>query len=107
AVAIYVRNLLLNWLVIVPVLCLALLFLRFVAATSVGVARGQDDWWVLIFIGVFGVACLIRAQAFATAHRPPRREPPAPDSSPGDKTGPSPNNIDQRAFLNNDLLWSI
>src|SRR5271165_1468406 len=107
AVATYVRNLILNWLVIIPVLCLALLFLRFVAATSVGVARGQNDWQFLVLIGVFGVACLIRAQAFTTAHRPPRREPPPTVPSPDGKPEPSPNNIDQRAFLKNDLLWTI
>ena len=106
AVAIYARNLLLNWLVIVPVLCLALLFLRFIAATSVGIARGRDDWWILALVGLFGVACLVRAQAFTTAHRPPRREPP-PDPSPNGKTGPSPNNIDQPAFLKNNLVWSF
>ena len=72
-----------------------------------GIARGQDDWWVLILIGVFGVACLIRAQAFTTAHRPPRREPPQTVPSPDGKPKPSPNNIDQRAFVENDLVWSI
>ncbi len=107
AVAIYARNLLLNWLVIVPVLCLALLVLRFIAATSVGIARGRDDWWVLVLVGLLGVACLVRAQAFTTAHRPPRREPPPTNSSPNGKAGPSPNNIDQPAFLKNDLVWSL
>jgi hypothetical protein len=38
ALAIYSRNLLLNWLVLIPVLCLALLSLQFVATVSFGVA---------------------------------------------------------------------
>jgi Patatin-like phospholipase len=98
-VAIYLRNLILNWFVIIPVLCLALLALKLVATISVGIARGQDDWGLLIIIGLLGVVCLIKAQAFTTAHRPTRRE--APD------TDPSPRNIDQAAFLKNDLAWSL
>ena len=47
AVALYARNLLLNWLVILPVLCLVLFGLKFIATTSVAVARAQNDWWLV------------------------------------------------------------
>ena len=43
AIAIYARNLLLNWLVILPVLCLALFGLKLIAVSSVAVAREQND----------------------------------------------------------------
>lgn len=99
AVAIYLRNLILNWLVIIPVICLALLSLKFVATVSVGIARSQDYWWFLVIIGMFGAACLIITQAFTTAHRPARREPPGTD--------PSPNNVPQFSFLKNGLVWSL
>jgi len=106
AVAIYARNLLLNWLVIVPVLCLALLILKFIATTSVWAARGQDDQWLVITVGLIGAASLIVAQAFTTRHRPVRREP-EPKALPSDGTDPSPNNAGQRAFVFKDLGWSV
>ena len=39
AVAIFVRNLILNWLIIIPVVCLALLSLKLIATVSVWVAH--------------------------------------------------------------------
>ena len=107
AVAIYIRNLLLNWLVIIPVLCLALLFLKLVAAVSVAVAYGQDDGWLIGIIGLIGAAALIVAQAYTTAHRPVRRERRAPEPLAGGQSVASPNNIGQPAFLENDLAWSL
>ncbi len=107
AVALYTRNLLLNWLVIVPALCLALLLLKLITAISVAVARGADDMGFVLAIGLIGAACLIRAQAFATAHRPVRRECSATKPSPSGKPALSPNNTGQRAFVKNDLAWSV
>ena len=107
AVAIYIRNLLLNWLVIIPVLCLALLFLKLVAAVSVAVAYGQDDGWLIGIVGLIGAAALIVAQAYTTAHRPVRRERRAPEPLAGGQSVASPNNIGQPAFLENDLAWSL
>lgn len=100
-VAIFLRNLILNWLVIIPVLCLALLALKFTATVSVGIARGTEQWGLLIAIGLLGVACLIVAQAFTTAHRPTRRELPGTDPVARD------GNIDQPTFLRRDLVWSF
>jgi CHAT domain len=106
AAAIHFRNFLLNWRVNVPVLCLALLFLRFVAAASVGLARGQV-YWLVILIGLFGAVCLIIAQALTTVYRLPRPEPLPTNSTPNGETGPWFNKIDPRTFLKNDLVWSV
>jgi hypothetical protein len=97
-IAIYLRNLILNWLVIIPAVCLALLGLKFLAASFVGIAR-SDGPWIPVVMGLFGAACLIKAHAFTTSHRPTRRE--APD------TEPSPHNVEQSVFLKNGLLWSL
>ena len=106
AVALYARNLLLNWLVILPVLCLVLFGLKFIATASVAVARDQDGWWLVGVSGLIGAAALIIAQAFTTSHRPVRREP-QPDTLPGDEPEASPRNIRQRTFITHDLSWSV
>jgi hypothetical protein len=107
AVALYTRNLLLNWLVIVPALCVALLLLKLITATSVSVARDQSEGWFILAIGLVGAAALIRAQAFATAHRPARRKPSAPEPSLRGKPAPSSDGGGQGAFIKNDLVWSV
>jgi hypothetical protein len=106
AVALYARNLLLNWLVILPVLCLALFGLKFIATASVAVAREEDAWWLIGAIGLIGAASLIVAQAFTTRHRPVRRESP-PKPLKGVPPTASPNNIRQRTFIERDLVWSV
>ena len=106
AVAIYARNLLLNWLVILPILCLALFGLKLIAASSVAVAREQNAWWPVGVIGISGVVALIVAQAFTTSHRPVRREK-QPVSLPGEEPKASPHNIRQRTFITHDLPWSV
>jgi hypothetical protein len=106
AVALYARNLLLNWLVILPVLCLVLFILKLIAATSVGVARNPDFSWLVGAIGLIGAAALVVAQAFTTSHRPVRRER-QPDTPKGEQPVASPNNIRQRAFITHDLPWSV
>ncbi len=93
AVAIVVRNLILNWLVIIPVVCIALLGLQFVAAASVRAAESQNHDCLLISIGAAGVIFLIAAQAFTTRHRPTRRL--------------DEDNVYERTFLWRDLIWSI
>jgi hypothetical protein len=93
AIAIVARNLLLNWLIIIPVLCLVLLALKLIAAVSVAVAHGNEDGWLVLLILAAGIVCLIVAQAFTTRHRPPRRHPDG--------------NIDQKCFLVGDFIWAI
>jgi hypothetical protein len=97
-IAIFLRNMILNWLVIIPVVCLALLGLKFLAAFLTGVAR-SDQAWMPVFTGLLGAACLIKAQAFTTSHRPTRREPP--------DTEAAPHNVGQTAFFKGCLIWSL
>lgn len=92
AVAIIVRNLILNWLIIIPVVCLVLLGLKIVASASVWIAEDNDGRWVIILIALAGAIALGAAQAFATRHRPTRR---APDD-----------NVNQPRFLARDLIWA-
>jgi hypothetical protein len=106
AIAIYARNLLLNWLVILPVLCLALFGVKLIAVSSVAVARVQTTFWPVALIGIFGAVALIVAQAFTTSHRPARREE-QPDPVPGQDPKASPHNIRQRTFITHDLSWSV
>ena len=89
AVAIFVRNLLLNWLIIIPVVCLALLSLKLTATVSVWVAHALKDPPIMIAIALLGAICLVGAQAFTSRHRPTRRTPHG--------------NVDERAFLLCDL----
>jgi hypothetical protein len=112
-IAIYLRNLLLNWLVIIPAVCLALLGLKFLAASFVGIAR-SDEPWIPSVMGLLGAACLIKAHAFTTSHRPTRREAPIKEEAldkelqqKAPDTEPSPHNVAQPVFLKNGLVWSL
>ncbi len=98
-VAIYLRNLLLNWLIIIPAICLVLIALKLLVGVSVFIAREGTPWW-LDLIGLAGVACLILSLAFTTRHRPTRRE------SDGTPLQPSDTNADQTTFLRHGLAWS-
>ena len=99
--AISVRNLLLNWLVIIPAIALALLGLKFIAALTIGVERIDGAWWPQALILLAGIACLIVAQAFTTSNRPTRRVLPG---TPRSREAAS---INQANFLSGDLLWSL
>jgi hypothetical protein len=101
AVAIVVRNLLLNWLVIIPVVCIALLALKIIAAVGVLIAHG-DNYKPVIDVVFAGVVFVIVAQAFTTYHRPARR-PPAPATA----SSQQPGNTSQQHFLWGDLVWSV
>ena len=93
AVAIFSRNLILNWLIIIPVVGLALLALKLTATVSTWVAHNVDNPWGAIAVVLVGAVCLIVAQAFTNNHRPTRRAPHG--------------NAAERAFLWHDLAWAI
>ena len=101
-IAIYLRNLLLNWLVIIPAIAVVLLVLKFVITGAVEVARLDTIWWPQFVGALIGVACLLLAQAFTTSRRPTRRPPPPPDCAKTD----DPYNATQTQFQFNDLIWS-
>jgi hypothetical protein len=73
AVAICVRNLILNWLVIIPIVCLTLLALKLTATLSVWVAHNVVDPKIMIVLALFGAFFLIVAQSFTNRRRPSRR----------------------------------
>jgi hypothetical protein len=98
---IFLRNLLLNWLVIVPAVALVLLVLKLIATILIAIARIEDAWWPHALMALVGVACLIVAQAFTTRHRPTRRKLDGTPSSVDE------GNIDQKTFLGHDLIWSF
>jgi len=92
AVAITVRNLVLNWLVIIPVVCLVLLALKIIAALGVWTAREVVSNNV-IYLLLAGCLCLIVAQSFTSSHRPSRR---------GDK-----GNVNEFSFLLRNFAWAF
>jgi len=74
AVALIIRNLLLNWLVIIPVLCAALLILKLVAITVAWISQIDAQYSTDLFLPflIAGGLCLILALRFATKQRPTR-----------------------------------
>jgi hypothetical protein len=110
AVAIVVRNLVLNWLIIIPVVCVAVLALKLTATLSTWIAHvGQNEWfgdqykdWLIIAVLGFGMFCLMRAQSFTTRHRPTRRpDPPAQNGQ--EQIG----NVYEGDFLRHDFIWAV
>ena len=93
AVAIILRNLALNWLIIIPVVCLALLGLKFATAASVRAAESRNYTGLIILLAAVSVILLIAAQAFTTRHRPTRRA--------------ANGNVYEPTFLRCDLIWSV
>jgi hypothetical protein len=93
AVALAIRNLILNWFVILPVLCLVLLVLKFFAILFVWFSQFDEQScgpWFYSVLGL-GCLCLIIALRFTTSNRPTR----------GDSRA------DQTEFLFADLLPSV
>jgi hypothetical protein len=93
AVAIFVRNLLLNWLIIIPVVCWTILSLKLVATFSVWLAHNVVDTRAMLAIAVIGAIFLIFAQGFTNRHRPTRRAENA--------------NVEEGAFLWHDLVRAV
>ncbi|MDO9414141.1 MAG: patatin-like phospholipase family protein [Pseudolabrys sp.] len=105
-IAIYIRNLLLNWLVIIPAVAVVLAVLKMIVTGSVWLAGIDQVWWPHALSLLAGIACLILAQRFATHYRPTRRPPPPPlPKPPAERV--DPNNIDQTRYLLNGLIWSL
>jgi len=73
-IAIYVRNLLVNWLVILPFLAAIILSFKLLGVALAGAAAiNEDSWSPHIYFGLLGVASLVIALSYATANRPSRR----------------------------------
>lgn len=125
AVAIVVRNLVLNWFVIIPVVAFAVLALKFIATISVWIADNVDCSAVMIPLALAGAILLIVAQAFTIYHRPALLQLPSPPL--GQATHPLPRikcwlcrhtvghekfffcrriNVNDTCFIVGDLIWA-
>jgi len=93
AVALIIRNLLLNWLVIIPVLCAALLILKLVALTVAWISQIDERYSHDLFLAfaIAGSVFLILSLRFATRQRPTR----------------GPSRAAQGAFLRWDLAPAV
>ncbi|WP_316168485.1 MULTISPECIES: hypothetical protein [unclassified Bradyrhizobium] len=97
-IAIWLRNFLLNWLIIVPAVCSLILILKMVAAISIGIAvLPQDDpsAWILVLIALVLVGV---ALGFTTRNRPTSHL-----RDMRDKFG-RPVGVNQGTFIRRDLV---
>ena len=76
AVAIVVRNLVLNWFVIIPVVAFGVLLLKLIATISVWTAENVVNPDVMIPLAGVGAVLLVLAQAFTIYHRPALQRQP-------------------------------
>ncbi len=101
--AVYIRNLITNWLVILPFLAAAILALKIVVVALTGFShldRPQIQPGPGILILIAGIIFLFVALRFMTAHRPSRRLQEAPQVSTSAEDH-------DRVFLRQSLLWSL
>ena len=96
-IAVYLRNLLLNWLIIVPVMCLGIIAAKVLIVALVGLAYVR---FALELMGVAGVFCLMIALRFNTRKRPSRHDEAAR------RAGVLGECSDQ-TFFNGSLAWSL
>jgi hypothetical protein len=78
ALAICLRNVVLNWLVIIPLLCIVLLIIKLIAVFAIGVAHHAPTWSVIAIFGILGAVLLVFALSRVTRYRPTRRLPQDP-----------------------------
>ena len=94
AVAISIRNLLLNWLVYLPVLIAALVLLKLMAVAVAWIGQYPPNAcspWVVALPAGLGILCLIASLRFGIRHRPTQGGQP----------------VDQTKFLRRDLLPAV
>ena len=96
AAALYVRNLILNWLVILPALCLALLAVKGFAA-GVFLLPGTGRYAAVAFVAL-GAVLMIWVLAFALLNRPSRN----PCQVLGQASGPQPSAAATRSATGSD-----
>jgi len=95
AVALYLRNLFLNWLVLLPWSCVILMGLRLFATFTAWLWRLNASACPLFaVVAIAGALCLIKVLRFRTSCRPTRGNSAARERG-------------QSAFLRHDLIWTI
>jgi hypothetical protein len=98
-VALYIGNLTVNWLIILPFVCFAILSLKIAAWLLVWLTL-EKVWALQIPIAMVGAFGLIMATAFATRHRP--------SLQPQDlETEEQAKGASARDFLRGYLIWSL
>jgi hypothetical protein len=97
-VAVYLRNLVLNWLVILPVLCGGILLLKLMVVVLTGFSYMNHALRPrLVLVGV-GIVFLVMALRYVTRHRPSRQADQPSEVHGGD--------ADKR-FIAGSLIWSL
>src|SRR5215831_18303400 len=120
AIALYVRNLILNWLVILPALCLLLFAIKLGAVMAYWLSGNRG---LLVVLALLGVVLMVWVLRFATRNRPtckPRivvQQPAVAQGAPADARGePDPHHneagrvatgADQKQFLLRYLLAAL
>ncbi len=119
AVALYMRNLLLNWLIFAPVLCAAILVIKLLALIGFGLSNLDALWMEVTVVSVFGIVGLalqVSALRFALLNRPTRL--PLPDQGhiaakeentarAASRKQAVKHGADQAAFLRHDLYPAV
>src|SRR5215467_13729687 len=97
--AVYARNLIINWLVILPALCAAILALKIVVVWLIGMSHINHATHPRMVIVGFGILFLLIALSYASGSRPSRLKRPGQDCDQrrGSETG----------FLKGSLVWSL
>lgn len=71
AAALYIRNMVLNWLVLIPILCIVLLgFKGFAAFMGAFTRIPPDVWWPAAVVGAIAAVALVAALRFTCLYRP-------------------------------------
>jgi hypothetical protein len=99
-VAVYLRNLLLNWIVILPAVCAVILSLKVWIVTLIGLSNINHATQPRLFVAMTGAMLLIISLSFVTLYRPSRRE-----GEPDQKFGATRN--PDGAFIWGSLIWSV
>ena len=96
--AVYARNLIINWMVILPVVCAAILALKLVVVWLIGMSHINHAMHPRLVIVGFGIVLLVLALSYASRHRPSRRRRPDHVNQSKDS---------DTAFLRGSLIFSL
>jgi hypothetical protein len=99
-VAVYLRNLILNWIVILPALCAAILLAKIAIVLLIGLSNINHATQPRLLVALLGVVFLLVALSFQTSNRPSRRETGNCQAIAADT------NADGK-FIRGSLVWSI
>ena len=89
AIALYVRNLILNWLVILPAICLLLFAIKFTTVLAYWLSTQPDCQFALVVVGILLMIWTLR---FATRNRPTCNPRGAADEDPSAAHGATAGN---------------